>query len=97
MSANELVMPHETRWTEQGRSRVDLRFGNREVASVRATIVGQRERLHAYRVFWVDGSVTGSPYFAQALLAWSRLQGRAGDAALVVTYARASETTRCCA
>ena len=92
-SANELVMPHEKRWIEHGRDRVDLKFDSRDVEAIRASIADQRDQLTAYRLFWVDGSVTGSAYVAKALLAWARLNGRSGDAALVVTYARASATT----
>jgi len=39
-------------------------------------------------VFWVDGYVTGSEYVAKARLAWSRLRGGAGDAALIVFFAK---------
>ena len=49
---------------------------------MRASVV-----IVAYRLFWVDGAVTGSEYRAKAWMAWSRLRGGAGDAALVVVFA----------
>ena len=59
----------------------------------RALLLGERNRLVVYRLYWVDGRLTASDYGAKALLAWSRLTGGRGDAALVVVYAPWSATS----
>ncbi|HVE51183.1 MAG TPA: exosortase A [Casimicrobiaceae bacterium] len=87
-SGNQLVPPQEDAWIEVERSSVPIVFAGTTVNALRVGIAGARERLVAYRVFWVDGRATGSEYVAKAWLAWSRLSGRPGDAALIVTFAR---------
>jgi exosortase A len=88
-SGNQLVLPQDNFWKEVERSDAMLAYAGRPVGLSRSVIVGlrERERLIAYRLFWVDGRVTGSEYVAKALLAWSRLTGRNADAALIVTFA----------
>jgi EpsI family protein len=87
-SGNQLVLPQDDKWKEVDRRAEDVAFAGDTVRALRIEVSGVRERLVAYRVFWVDGHVTGSEYVAKARIAWSRLRGRTGDAALIVTFAR---------
>ena len=86
-STNQLVLAHEVRWkpVERGDALVAIDGGKQEVH--RAVLAGERERLVVYRLYWVDGKLTASDYGAKAQLAWSRLTGGSGDAALVVVFA----------
>lgn len=88
-SGNELTSTRLQQWIETSREAARVRFGGGDVDALRAGIAGQRSRFVVYRLFWVDGRVTGNPYVVKAWLAWSRLTGRPGDAALIVTYASA--------
>jgi len=87
-SGNQLVLPQDDKWKEVDRRTEDVTFAGQTVRALRIEVSGVRERLVAYRLFWVDGHVTGSEYVAKARIAWSRLRGRPGDAALIVTFAR---------
>jgi EpsI family protein len=87
-SGNQLVLPQDDKWKEVDRRTEDVAFAGDTVRALRIEVSGVRERLVVYRLFWVDGHVTGSEYVAKARIAWSRLRGRAGDAALIVTFAR---------
>jgi len=42
--------------------------------------------LEVWSLYRVHGRLTSNPYYAKALLAWSRLTGQGDDAALVVLY-----------
>lgn len=88
-TGNELTSTRNPYWIETSRDDVRTRFGDTDVDALRASVAGQRARFTVYRLFWVDGRVTGNPYVAKTWLAWSRLTGRAADAALIVTYAPA--------
>lgn len=87
-SGNQLVGIADHRWREVERSTATVTFDGRDAQARRSTISGPRERLVAYSLLWVDGTLTSSEYAAKALLSWSKLRGGAGDAALVVVYAR---------
>ena len=86
-SGNQLVLPHETRWKEMARSNAVVTVDGTERAAHRASLLGERVALVAYRLYWVDGRLTASEYEAKARLAWSRLTGGSGDGALVVVFA----------
>ena len=87
-SGNHLVAPENFVWKEVDRREATLALAGRPVDATRIEISGARERLVAWRVFWIDGRITGSEYVAKALIAWSKLRGRGGDAALIVVHAR---------
>ena len=63
----------------------------RERKAWRAEVAGDRDMLVAYRLYWIDGRLSATDMMAKAMLAWSRLTGGTGDAALVVVYARERE------
>jgi len=67
---------------------VAVRFDGIEVEARRTLIADPRQnRLVAYSLYWVDGTLTSNDYVAKTRLAWSRLTGGTGDAALVVFFA----------
>ncbi len=87
-SGNHLVLPKEFRWREVDYRPAAVRFDGVEVEARRTLIADPRQnRLVAYSLYWVDGTLTSSDYVAKARLAWSRLTGGSGDAALVVFFA----------
>jgi EpsI family protein len=91
-SSNQMVLADNFRWREVGRSAMEVRFAGARVDAMRSVIADPRQnRIVAYGVYWVDGTVTGSAYVAKARLAWSRLTGGNGDAALVVFFAPEQE------
>ena len=83
--------PKEFRWKEAGREYVDLDFVGSAQEALRTVIAGEQGRFVTYRLFWVDGAVTGSEYAAKAMLAWSHLRGGSGDAALILVFAAERE------
>lgn len=87
-SGNQLALPQNDRWKEIERSSADVAIAGRPQSANRAVISGNRDRLVVYRLYWVDGRLTASDYAAKAMLAWSKLTGGTGDAALVVVFAQ---------
>lgn len=87
-SGNQLVLAKNDRWKQLSRDIAEVTIEGRPQAVQRSEIAGDRHRLVVYRLYWIDGRVTDSEYVAKALLGWSRLTGRSGDAALVAVFAR---------
>lgn len=87
-SGNQLALPQNDRWKELERESIEVTIAGRPQSASRSLISGNRDRLVVYRLYWVDGRLTDSDYAAKALLAWSRLTGGSGDAALVVVFAQ---------
>jgi exosortase A len=90
-SNNQLVAPKEFRWRELASGEGEIRWDGAAIPALRATIASDAGRFTAWRLFWVDGHVTGSEYAAKAWLAWSRVRGQTGDAALIVAFAPVSD------
>jgi exosortase A len=91
-SGNQLVSQGAFRWREVEVGPTQLRFGAAPAEARRTVISDARhDRLVAYSLYWVDGTVTSSDFVAKARLAWSRLAGGSGDAALVVFFAPEGE------
>ena len=90
-SGNQLVLANNERWKELARATTDVKIAGSNVPVQRAEIAGNRQRLAVYRLYWVDGRRTDSDYAAKAMLAWSRLTGGSGDAALVTVFAEERE------
>jgi exosortase A len=87
-SGNQLVSSGAFRWREVELRPVVVHFDAAAVEARRTVIADPRQnRLVAYSLYWVDGTVTSNDYVAKARLAWSRLAGGTGDAALVVFFA----------
>jgi exosortase A len=90
-SGNVLVTKESWDWrlVAQGSDSID--WAGRQVPVYQAEISGPRVRLDVFRLYWVGGQLTSSPYVAKALTAWSVLSGRGDDSALIVIYAPKSE------
>jgi exosortase A len=86
-SRNALVLPSNAQWHQLSHADAEVDWLGRKVAAVRSEIAGRGGRLIALRLYWIDGTLTSSDYVAKALLAWSKLSGRGGDSAVVVSYA----------
>jgi EpsI family protein len=87
-SGNQLVPQGAFRWREVDVRPASVAFAGAPVEARRTLISDARQgRLVAYSLYWVDGTPTGSDLAAKARLAWSRLSGGSGDAALVVFFA----------
>ena len=87
-SSNQLVQPEDNRWAMIAQESAAVWLDGAQGEALRATIAGERTRIVVYRVYWVDGHVAASDHAAKAWLAWSRLRGGRGDAALVTVFAR---------
>lgn len=48
---------------------------------------GQRDQLRVWRVYWLNGQLTGSDISAKLIGAWIRLTGQGDDAAVVYLFA----------
>jgi exosortase A len=91
-SGNQLVSSGAFRWREAELRSAEVRFDAAPVEARRTVIADPRQnRLVAYSLYWVDGSLTSDDILAKARLAWSRLAGGSGDAALVVFVAPEKE------
>lgn len=86
-SANQLATPEDVRWKTLSQTMAPVAWGTGEVDAEWTILAGTDARLDVVRMYWVDGRMTGSPYVAKALQAWSRITGRGDDAALVVLFA----------
>ena len=91
-SGNVLIEKREFNWRQltTGYDNIDWAGGRAE--AYRAEIAGPGSRLEAYRLYWINGTITSSDYVAKALTAWSKLRGRGDDSALIVVYAQAAQS-----
>src|SRR5439155_26308564 len=85
-SGNLLVSKEEFKWRQLSAGTDAVDWTGVQVRAQRAEISGADVRLEAYRLYWVNGTMTSSDYVAKALIAWSKLRGRGDDSALVVAY-----------
>jgi exosortase A len=86
-SGNLLVSKEDWKWRQMAARSGTVDWTGVQAPAQRAEISGsQDESLVAYRLYWVNGTMTSSDYVAKALIAWSKLRGRGDDSALIVTY-----------
>jgi exosortase A len=85
-SGNLLVAPEDWAWKQIATGTDRVEWLGRSVSVDKAEILGSRARIEVFRLYWVDGRMTDSPYLAKAYLAWSKLSGRGDDSALVVMF-----------
>jgi exosortase A len=90
-SGNALVTTSDPRWVQLTASSDSIPWDGKPVTVYRAQLSAPNIRLEAFRLYWVNGRVTASDYFAKGLLAWSNITGRGDDSALIVLYAPAPE------
>jgi EpsI family protein len=79
-------VPEDWKWKQMGGGSDRVTWQGRTERIDRADLSGQTATLRIFRLYWIAGSVTSSPYAAKALQAWSKLTGRGDDAALIVIY-----------
>jgi exosortase A len=85
-SGNGLVTMQDLRWRQLTTRSENIEWADAQVEVHRAEIAETNARLVAYRLYWVNGTVTSSDYVGKALIAWSKLRGRGDDSALIVIY-----------
>jgi exosortase A len=86
-SGNLLVSMEDWKWRQLAASSGTVDWTGVQAPAQRAEISGsQDESLVAYRLYWVNGTMTSSDYVAKALIAWSKLRGLGDDSALIVAY-----------
>jgi EpsI family protein len=81
-----LVSKEDWKWRQLATRTGTVDWMGVQAPAQRAEIAGPDEPLVAYRLYWVNGTMTSSDYVAKALTAWSKLRGRGDDSALIVTY-----------
>jgi exosortase A len=84
---NMLTTPWDPRWIQIASSSDNLRWLDGSVTASRIEIAGPSTFLDAFRLYWINGSVTSSDYVAKALMAWSKITGQGDDSAVIVMYA----------
>ena len=89
-SVNVLTTPDSWMWKLTASGNGEVAWLGAPIAVDRAELTGRRMKLEAYRLYWIDGRVTASPYEVKARQAWSKLAGRGDDAALIVFYTESS-------
>jgi len=90
-SGNQLTNLGNARWKSTARAPETLEWNGATLPAERTQMAGPGTTLDVVPLFWVDGHVTSSPYVAKARLAWSRLNGRGDDSALIAVYAPRKE------
>lgn len=85
-SGNVLVTASDPKWVQLAEGSDTVSWAGQPVTVYRGEISGPDVRLEAFRLYWVNGRVTASDYFAKALLAWSNISGQGDDSALIVLY-----------
>ena len=86
-SHNALVLPSDNQWHELSHGDAEVNWNGQSVTAVRSEVAGARAHLTAFRLYWIDGTLTSSDYVGKALLAWSKLRGHGDDSAVIVIYA----------
>ena len=90
-SGNVLVEKQNFDWRQLATGYDNIGWVGGRTEAYRAEIAGPSSRLEAYRLYWINGTITSSAYVAKALTAWSKLRGRGDDSALIVIYAQSAQ------
>ena len=85
-SGNALVAVEDSKWRLLGHDEELVDWAGRRQSIEHSVISGSQARLQVFRLYWVAGHLTQSPYMAKVLTAWSVLQRRGDDSALIVIY-----------
>ncbi len=94
-SENVLVTLQDRRWNPVSSQVRTVALDGGRMLDVRETTLLQignasatdRERLVAWQLYWVNGTLTANDHAAKLLGAWHRLMGRGDDGAAIVLYA----------
>ena len=90
-SGNVLVEKQDFNWRQLATGYDNIDWAGGRSDAYRAEIAGPNSRLEAYRLYWINGTITSSDYVAKALTAWSKLRGRGDDSALIVIFAQSAQ------
>lgn len=90
---NALVRSQDSNWRQVTQGSRDVQLGSRQLvvrtAELRASPLGGGtggQRLAAWQIYWINGTLTASDYLAKAYSAWFRLTGRGDDSAVIIVY-----------
>ncbi|OGB11407.1 MAG: exosortase A [Burkholderiales bacterium RIFCSPHIGHO2_12_FULL_61_11] len=94
-SSNVLVVSNDRQWAQVAGSSRPVKLGDKTV-SVRAAELrgatlsaqGNPDRLVAWQIYWINGTLTTSDHLAKAYSALYRLSGRGDHSAVIVVYTR---------
>jgi exosortase A len=85
-SGNALVAVEDSKWRLLGHDADLVDWAGQEHSIEHSVISGSESRLHVFRLYWIAGHLTQSPYMAKILTAWSVLRRQGDDSALIVVY-----------
>jgi EpsI family protein len=92
-SINVLVASNDPVWaqTRSGSRQISLQGQAKtlrvaELGNSRLAARGADDRLLAWQIYWIGGTLTASDYAAKVYSAWYRLIGKGDDAAVIVVY-----------
>lgn len=92
-STNVLVKSEDDKWRVLNQSAQAARWGDTQHtvrSAVLASLPGagndQPERILAWQVYWINGSLTSNDYVAKVMGALYQLLGRGDDSAVIVVY-----------
>jgi EpsI family protein len=88
----DLLESADRQWRLTSTRRIPLAIADDSVSAVRTEFVHPRERVVAWRWYWVGGHMTASAYAAKAYLAWAKLTQQGDDSAAIVLYTRKRDT-----
>src|SRR5690606_24753205 len=91
-AGSDLLDGPDEQWRRIATQRLDVALAGGEASVMRTEFVHPRDRIVAWRWYWIDGHMTASAYAAKALLAWAKLRGEGDDAAVIVLYTRRLDT-----
>ena len=89
---SDLLESADRQWRLISTRRIPLAIGTDSVSAVRTEFVHPRERVVAWRWYWIGGHMTASAYAAKAYLAWAKLTQQGDDSAAIVLYTRKRDT-----
>jgi exosortase A len=92
-SSNVLVNSNDPQWAQVTTGSKNVVLGAKSVALHTAALRGaalsgggSADRLVAWQVYWLNGTLTANDYLAKAYSAFYQLMGRGDDSAVIVIY-----------
>lgn len=93
-SNNVLLTSNDLDWSRVTGGERSVKLGEEsavlrtaELRRLRLARPDQPERLIAWQIYWIDGTLTASDYFAKVYSALHRLAGRGDESAVIIVYA----------
>lgn len=92
-SSNVLVVSSDQKWAQVGSGKHVFALPDQAVtvrtAALRGAALGDHtnlDRLVAWQIYWINGTLTSSDYLAKVYGAFYRLIGRGDDSAVIILY-----------